>query len=147
MTLKTTIDADLKTAMKAREELVRDTLRMIKSELMNREIELGRDLDESEEIGVLARGVKTRKDSIVDYEAGGRVEAAEKERAEIAIIERYLPKALTDDELRALIGALAAEVGATSKRDMGKVMKVLGERYKGRYDGKLASKLIGEVLP
>ncbi len=147
MTLKTTIDADLKTAMKAREELVRDTLRMIKSELMNREIELGRDLDESEEIGVLARGVKTRKDSIVDYEAGGRVEAAEKERAEIAIIERYLPKALTDDELRALIGTLAAEVGATSKRDMGKVMKVLGERYKGRYDGKLASKLIGEVLP
>lgn len=147
MTLKTTIDADLKTAMKAREELVRDTLRMIKSELMNREIELGRDLDESEEIGVLARGVKTRKDSIVDYEAGGRVEAAEQERAEIAIIERYLPKALTDDELRALIGTLAAEVGATSKRDMGKVMKVLGERYKGRYDGKLASKLIGEVLP
>ena len=147
MTLKNTIDADLKTAMKAREELVRDTLRMIKSELMNREIELGKDLDESEEIGVLSRGVKTRKDSITEYEAGGRQEAADKERAEIAIIERYLPKALTDDELRALLPALATEAGATSKRDMGKIMKLLGDRYKGRYDGKLASKLIGELLP
>ena len=147
MTLKNTIDADLKTAMKAREELVRDTLRMVKSELMNREIELGKDLDESEEISVLARSVKTRKDSITEYEAGGRQEAADKERAEIVIIERYLPKGLTDAELRDVITAVAAEVGATSKRDMGKVMKVLGERYKSRYDGKLASKLIGELLP
>jgi len=147
MSLKNTIDADLKTAMKARDELVRDTLRMIKSELMNREIELGKDLDESEEIGVLSRGVKSRKDSISEYEAGGRPEAADKERAEIAIIERYLPTPLTDVELRAIIAAVATEVGATSKRDMGKVMKVLGERYKGRYDGKAASKLIGETLP
>lgn len=147
MSLKNTIDADLKTAMKAREELVRDTLRMIKSELMNRELELGKELDESEEIGVLAHGVKTRKDSIRDYEAGGRQDAADKERAEIAIIERYLPKALTDAELRACITAIATEVGATSKRDLGKVMKVLAERYKGRYDGKAASKLITEVLP
>lgn len=147
MTLKSTIDADLKTAMKAREELVRDTLRMVKSELMNREIELGKDLDEAEEIGVLSRCVKSRKDSVTEYEAGGRPEAAEKERAEIAIIERYLPTPLTDAELRATIVAVAAEVGATSKRDMGKVMKVLGERYKGRYDGKSASKLVGEVLP
>jgi len=147
MTLKQTIDADLKTAMKAREELVRDTLRMVKSELMNREVELGRDLDEGEEIAVLSRAVKTRRDSIAEYEAGGRVEAADKERAEIAIIERYLPQPLDEAALREAITALAAEVGATSKRDMGKVMKALGERYKGRYDGKVASRLIGEMLP
>jgi uncharacterized protein YqeY len=147
MTLKQTIDADLKTAMKAREELVRDTLRMVKSELMNREVELGRDLDEGEEIAVLSRAVKTRRDSIAEYEAGGRGDAADKERAEIAIIERYLPKPLDEAALREAIVALAAEVGATSKRDMGKVMKALGERYKGRYDGKVASRLIGELLP
>ena len=147
MTLKQTIDADLKTAMKAREELVRDTLRMVKSELMNREVELGRDLDEGEEIAVLSRAVKTRRDSITEYEAGGRGDAADKERAEIAIIERYLPKPLDEAALREAITALAAEVGATSKRDMGKVMKALGERYKGRYDGKVASRLIGEMLP
>jgi uncharacterized protein YqeY len=147
MTLKQTIDADLKTAMKAREELVRDTLRMVKSELMNREVELGRDLDEGEEIAVLSRAVKTRRDSIAEYEAGGRGDAADKERAEIAIIERYLPQPLDEAALREAITALAAEVGATSKRDMGKVMKALGERYKGRYDGKVASRLIGEMLP
>jgi uncharacterized protein YqeY len=147
MTLKQTIDADLKTAMKAREELVRDTLRMVKSELMNREVELGRDLDEGEEIAVLSRAVKTRRDSIAEYESGGRGDAADKERAEIAIIERYLPQPLDEAALREAIVALAAEVGATSKRDMGKVMKALGERYKGRYDGKVASRLIGELLP
>jgi uncharacterized protein YqeY len=147
MTLKQTIDADLKTAMKAREELVRDTLRMVKSELMNREVELGRDLDEGEEIAVLSRAVKTRRDAIAEYEAGGRGDAADKERAEIAIIERYLPQPLDEAALREAITALAGEVGATSKRDMGKVMKALGERYKGRYDGKVASRLIGEMLP
>ena len=147
MTLKQTIDADLKTAMKAREELVRDTLRMVKSELMNREVELGRDLDEGEEIAVLSRAVKTRRDSIAEYEAGGRGDAADKERAEIAIIERYLPQPLDEAALREAIVALAGEVGAASKRDMGKVMKALGERYKGRYDGKVASRLIGEILP
>ncbi len=147
MTLKQTIDADLKTAMKAREELVRDTLRMVKSELMNREVELGRDLDEGEEIAVLSRAVKTRRDAIVEYEAGGRSDAAEMERAEIAIIERYLPQPLDEAALREAIVALAAEVGATTKRDMGKVMKALGERHKGRYDGKVASRLVGELLP
>jgi uncharacterized protein YqeY len=120
---------------------------MVKSELMNREVELGRDLDEGEEIAVLSRAVKTRRDSITEYEAGGRGDAADKERAEIAIIERYLPQPLDEAALREAITALAAEVGATSKRDMGKVMKALGERYKGRYDGKVASRLIGEMLP
>ena len=146
MTLKQTIDADLKTAMKAREELVRDTLRMVKSELMNREVELGRDLDEGEEIAVLSRAVKTRRDAIVEYEAGGRSDAAEMERAEIAIIERYLPQPLDEAALREAIVALAAEVGATTKRDMGKVMKRAQELAEGRADGKLLSAAVMKRL-
>src|SRR5688572_15585157 len=129
MPIKDQVVADLKKAMLEKNELARDTLRMVKADLMNREVELGRDLDEAEATEVLVRGVKSRKDSIAEYEKGGRPESAAKERSEIEIIERYLPKQLTEEELKSAIAALAGELGLSKKKDMGALMKELKTRH------------------
>jgi len=95
---------------------------------------------------VLSRGVKTRTDSATQYEEGGRPELAEKERREIEIIERYLPKGLSEDEAKAAVAEVISELGASSKKDMGAVMKTLRERHGARLDGKLASRLVASAL-
>jgi uncharacterized protein YqeY len=146
MAIKDTVVADLKKAMLAKDELARDTLRMLKADIMNREVELGRELDEAEATEVLVRGVKTRKDSIGEYEKGGRPEAAAKERSEIEIIERYLPKQLDEAALRDAITALAGELGLTKKKDMGALMKEVKTRHGAAADMRLASKIAGEIL-
>lgn len=146
MSLREKIMEDLKAAMRGGDEVARDTLRMLKSELMNREIELGKELDESEEIAVLQKAVKSRQDSAQQYDQGGRKDLADRERAEIGIIEKYLPKQMSEDEVRDAVRTVAAEIGATSKKDQGKLMKELMARYKGVIDGKLAAKIAGEVL-
>ena len=107
MALLEQIDADLKKAMLARDHVTRDTLRMIKSELLT--------LDEPDEIAVLTRAVKSRRDSIESYLEGGRQDLADKERAEIDVIQRYLPKALTEDEVRDAIAAIIEEHGLSGK--------------------------------
>jgi uncharacterized protein YqeY len=146
MTLKARILEDLKKAMLAKDELTRDTLRMVKADLMNKEVETGRDATDEDTLAVLARAVKTRKDSITQYEEGGRPEAADTERQEVAIIERYLPKKLGEDELRAEIESLVSDLGLSGKKDMGKVMKELKSRHGAAIDGRTASKLAGEIL-
>ncbi|MGB5701514.1 MAG: GatB/YqeY domain-containing protein [Polyangiales bacterium] len=138
MPLLQQIDADLKKAMLARDTVTRDTLRMIKSELLT--------LDDPDEITVLSRAVKSRRDSIKSYVDGGRQDLADKEQAEIEVIQRYLPKPLSDDEAREAIAAIVTEVGASTKKDLGKVMKALRDRYPGQIDGKLASTIAGELL-
>ena len=138
MPLLQQIDADLKKAMLARDTVTRDTLRMIKSELLT--------LDDPDEITVLTRAVKSRRDSIKSYLDGGRQDLADKEQAEIDVIQRYLPKPLNDDEAREAIAAIVIEVGASTKKDLGKVMKELRGRYPGQIDGKLASTIAGELL-
>lgn len=138
MALIERIDADLKKAMLARDHVTRDTLRMIKSELLT--------LDNPDEIGVLTRAVKSRRDSIQSYLEGGREDLAAKERAEIEVIQRYLPKPLSEDEAQEAIQAIIDEVGASSKRDLGKVMKEVRSRYPGQVDGKLASQIAGRLL-
>ena len=138
MALLEQIDADLKKAMLERDHVTRDTLRMIKSELLT--------LDDPDEIAVLTRAVKSRRDSIKSYVEGGRQDLADKEQAEIEVIQRYLPKALTEDEARAAIAAIVTEVGASTKKDLGKVMKEVRARYPGQIDGKLASTIAGELL-
>ncbi len=146
MSLTERIAADLKQAMKDRNETARDALRMVKSELTSREIELGHALEEADETVVLQRAVKSRQDSAVQYDEGGRAELADKERAEIAIIERYLPKQMSEDDARAAVRAVVEELGASSKKDMGRVMKAVMDRHRGLIDGRLASKLAGELL-
>ena len=138
MALLEQIDADLKKAMLARDHVTRDTLRMIKSELLT--------LDEPDEIAVLTRAVKSRRDSIESYLEGGRQDLADKERAEIEVIQRYLPKALTEDEVRDAIAAIVEEHGLSGKKDLGRVMKEVRSRHPGQVDGKLASTLAAELL-
>jgi len=138
MALLEQIDADLKKAMLARDNVTRDTLRMLKSELLK--------LDDPDDLEVLTRAVKSRRDSIKSYTEGGRQDLADQEQAEIEVIQRYMPKPLSDDEAREAIAAIVSEVGASTKKDLGKVMKEVRARYPGQIDGKLASTIAGELL-
>jgi hypothetical protein len=144
-TLRASLDADLKTAMLAKDEIARDALRMTKSEILLREVDLGRPATDEEVIATLQKGIKSRRDSIESYRSGGREEAALKEEAEIAILSRYLPKMLDEAETRAAIDALVKELGLSSKKDMGRLMKELKARHEG-LDGRIASRLAGEFL-
>jgi hypothetical protein len=146
MALQDRILEDLKAAMKAKDEVAKQTLRMLRSELSKKEVELGRDLEEKDELAVLTSAVKSRKDSVAEYEKAGRADLADAERAEIAVIERYLPKQLDEDEAREAIEALAKELGVTEKKQMGPLMKAVMERYRGQIDGKVASRIAGSIL-
>jgi hypothetical protein len=146
MSIRERIMEDMKAAMRAKDELSRDTLRMLRSDLGNEELSLGKELTEDDVMRVLARGVKTRADSAAQYQEGGRPELAEKERREIEVIERYLPKGLSEDEAKAAVAEVISELGASSKKDMGAVMKTLRERHGARLDGKLASRLVAGAL-
>jgi uncharacterized protein YqeY len=132
------ISEDMKQAMRAGDTLARDTLRMLKSELTKP--------DAPDELTVLTRAVKSRAESAAEYEKGGRPELAEKERAEIAILERYLPKQMSEAEALDAVRAIADEIGATEKKDMGRLMKEVLARHKGVIDGKMANALAGRVL-
>ncbi len=146
MSTQERIVADLQKAMLEKDVVARDTLRMVKADLMNKEVELGRALEEAEAVAVLQRAVKSRQDSVEEYVKVGRGDAADKERAEIAIVQRYLPKQLDEGETRAAIVALVGELGLAGKKDFGRVMKELKARHGANVDGKLASRLAGELL-
>lgn len=146
MPLQDTILTDLKKAMKEGDDVAKQTLRMVRSELTKREIDLGHPLAESDELAVLGSAVKMRSDAVAEYEKAGREDLAADERAQIEVIRRYLPAQLGEDEARDAIRSLAGELGVSSKKEMGKLMKALMERYRGQIDGKLASRLAGEIL-
>jgi uncharacterized protein YqeY len=142
MALKEQLDADLKAAMREKAQLRMDTVRMLKSAIKYREIELMKPLDDAGVLGVVGSEIKRRKDSIEQYRAGNRVDLAEKEEAELAILQAYLPAQLPQAELEALIDAMVKKVGAQGPRDMGKVMKELLPEIQGRADGKTVSELV-----
>jgi len=146
MSIREQIMEDMKAAMRAKDELSRDTLRMIRSDLGKEELDQGKDLTEDDVLRVLGRAVKTRTDSASQYEEGGRPELAAKEREEITILQRYMPKPLSEDEAKAAIAEVITELGASTKKDMGRVMKALRERLGTRLDGKLASRLVAHSL-
>ncbi len=147
MALQAKIEADMKQAMRDKNEVARDTLRLVLSELKKKANELLRDeLTADEEQAVLLRAVKTRHESIEQYEKAGRADLAARERAELAVVQGYLPKMMTEDETRAAVKAQIAELGVTSKKDVGLVMKPLMAKHKGRIEGKLVQKLLGELL-
>jgi uncharacterized protein YqeY len=148
MSLQAKIEADLKTAMREHDDLARDTLRLVLSEIKRKSNELLRDaLTPEEEQAVLLRAVKTRQESIEQFDKAGRTDLSTKERAELAVIQTYLPKMLDEDEARAAVKSLIAELKITSKKDMGALMKPLMAKYKGLIDGKTAQRIIGELLP
>ena len=146
MGVRETIDADLKTAMRAGDTLSRDTLRMVLAALKNKRIEVGEDLTEEQVLAVLGSAVKSRKDSATQFDAAARPELADKERAEIGVIERYLPQQLSEDETRTLVDGLVKERGITTKQELGKLMKAVMAEHKGRVDGKLVQRFAGELL-
>jgi uncharacterized protein YqeY len=143
MSLKEQIVSDLTSAMKAKVFLRTSTLRMIKAAIMNREIEKQGVLSDEEASALLRSLVKQRRDSVEQYERAGRAELAEKELAEIAFIESYLPQAATPEELGLAVEEAVRESGATSMREMGAVMKSVQSRLSGKtVDNRLVSELV-----
>jgi uncharacterized protein YqeY len=136
MAFKEKMDREMVLAAKAKDKIRLSALRMLKSGLHNREIDLKRELDEAEFLQLLSSMVKQRKDSIEQFAKGGRTDLVEKEEAELKVIEEFLPAQLSEAELDATIAEAVREVGAEGVRDMGKVMKVLMPKLTGRADGK-----------
>lgn len=140
--------SELKAAMMAKNADRTGALRLVKSALGYVQIEKKSDsLSDAEVTAVLQREAKKRRDAIAEYERGGRPELAAKEQVELKVIEEFLPQALSADELEALVKAAIAEVGATSKKEMGVVMKAAQARAAGRADGKAISAVVGRLLP
>jgi hypothetical protein len=149
MTLAQRIDSDLKEAMRARDATRLGVLRMLKSALKYAAIEKSSaegELDEAEATQVIRKQVKQRQDSIESFEKGGRPELAEKEKSELAVLNAYLPAAISAEELSRVVRETIAEVGATTKAQMGAVMKALGPKVAGRADGKTLSQEVQRQL-
>ncbi len=147
MSLGKQIVADLTTAMKAQDAARTSTLRMVKAAMMNRQIEKGSELDDDDVQKLLRSLVKQRRDSIEQYEKAGRQELVNKEQAEINVIETYLPKAASQEEIEQVVAAVIAETGASSIKDMGKVMKAAQAALAGKNaDGRLVSEVVKAKL-
>jgi len=133
--------------MKARDQLRMDVIRMIKAAVLNKEVEMKKDLDDAEMSRIMTTMIKQRKESVEQYEKGQRAELAAKERQEISIIETYLPKALSQEELAQAVDTVIRETGASSAKDMGAVMKAVMARLAGQsVDGKQVSDLVRSKL-
>jgi uncharacterized protein YqeY len=146
VSLRDRIQSDVATAMRSGDALRRDVLRMTQSAAYNVEKREQRTLSEEDYAAVLAKEVKTRRESVDAFRKGGREDLVAKEEAEIAILSEYLPQQLTDDEIQALLDEAIAATGASSARDMGKVMGVLSPKTRGRADGKRVSELVARAL-
>jgi len=149
MSLSLQIDNDLKDAMRAKDTLKLGVVRILKSAVKNAAIEKGgadAQLDDSEVITVIRKQIKQRQDSIESFEKGGRAELAVGEKAELAILESYLPKGFSPEELAALVAAAIAESGATSRKEMGAVMKIANAKAEGRADGRALSAEVQKQL-
>lgn len=147
MSLRDRLTEDLKLAMKSKDQLRMDVIRLIKAAILNKELELKKDLDDAEMSRLMTTLIKQRRDSVTHYEQAGRMDLVEKEQKEIAIIETYLPQPPPLEELERLIASAVEETGARSLRDMGIVMKTVMVRLAGRaVDGKIVSDLVRAKL-
>ena len=146
MSLRDQIQTDITTAMRGGDALRRDVLRMAANAAYNVEKRNQRPLTEDEYLAVLTREVKTRRESVEAYTKGGREDLAAKEQAEIDILSEYLPASLSEDEIDALVGEAITATGATSARDLGKVMGWLSPKTRGRADGKVVSGKVAAAL-
>jgi len=137
--LKEKINSEMVSAAKAKDKIKLSAIRMIKSALHNKEIDLKRELSDEELLQVLSSIVKQRKDSIEQFRKGGRVDLVEKEEKELAVVQFFMPEQLSEEEIETEIEKAIEDVGAVSIKDMGKVMKVVMPRLTGRADGKIVS--------
>jgi uncharacterized protein YqeY len=146
MSLNEQLTADLKAAMKAKNKTQLNVIRMIKSALMNAKIQKGSDLSNEDELQVITTEMKQRKDSLSEFEKAGREDLVAEIKAEIEVVEKYLPAQLSDDELSEVIQATITEIGATSMKDMGKVMSTLMPKVKGRADGGKVNQVVKQLI-
>ncbi|ABK62251.1 MULTISPECIES: GatB/YqeY domain-containing protein [Clostridium] len=146
MSLKEKIQQDWKDAMKSRDKFRSNTLSMAKAAILQVEKTDNRVLDDEEIIGILSKEVKSRRDALVDFEKGNRQDLVEEAKSEIEILLEYLPKQLTEDEIAEIVRQIICETGASSAKDMGKVMTAAMAKLKGRADGKLVSSIVKQNL-
>ena len=148
MSLKEQLTKDMKTAMKAKAEGKQRlaVIRMVRSAIRQAEIDGKTELDDAGVVSIISKEVKSRRDSIEEFRKGGREDLVEQNEAEIAVLMPYLPKQLSEDEIRELVKAAVAQTGASSPKDMGKVMGALMPKVKGRADGKLVNTIVREAL-
>lgn len=147
MTITERLTQDMKTAMKARDKARLSTIRMVRASMQNEAIKLGKDsLSEEEEMTVLSREVKQRKDSLQEFKEAGRDDLVEGLQYELEVLQAYMPKQLTNEELEQVVQETIEEVGATTKADMGKVMTAVMPKVKGKADGSQVNKLVLQQL-
>lgn len=146
MGIKDQLDTELKNAMKSGDKFRTTTLRGLKSAIRYAEIEAGDDLDDKGLLGVIAKQAKQRRDSIAEFQKANRVDLVEKEEAELAILEQYLPAQMSEDEIREKAQAVIAELGVTDMKGVGQVMKQLMADLKGQADGKVVSQIVRQIL-
>ncbi len=142
MSLERKIEQDFVGAYKAKEELKVAVLRMLKTAIKHRRVELLRDLSDAEILESIGKQVKQRQEAEEQFRAAGRADLADKEASEAVILRAYLPAQISREELAALVDKTVADLGATGMKDMGRVMKVIMDGYKGRVDGKVLSELV-----
>lgn len=140
------IEQDMKTAMKQKDKQVLSTLRLLRATIKKEEIDKRTTFSDDQVLDVIVRAIKQRRDSVAEYTRAGREDLAEKEQSEIDILTRYLPKQLSESELRALIQETIEAVGAKTKKDLGKVMGAVLPKVKGKADGKTVNQLVREYL-
>jgi len=145
-TLKDQVQADLADAMRNREETRKAALRMLIAAIKNTEIEQGKPLDDAAVTAVIQKQVKQRRESIIEFEKGNRPDLVEREAAESAILETYLPEQARPEEIEAAARRLIAETGASGPRDLGKVMPALTREFAGRADGRAISEIVRSLL-
>jgi uncharacterized protein YqeY len=147
MGLNAQVGADIAAAMKARDSSRLSALRMLKAAIMNKGVEKGRDLDDAEVLQVVASLVKQRRDSIEQFAKAGRTDLVEKETGELNVLQAYLPPSATPEEIAAAVAEAIAETGATSPKDMGKVMKAVMPKLAGKNpDGKAVNEAVRRTL-
>ena len=142
-----TLMNDVKAAMKAHDMTTVNALRGVIAKAKDLTVNAGKEMTDDAILQVISKGVKQREESIAQFESAGRVELAEGEKKEMALLKKYLPEQLSETAVADIVKAVVAETGATSKKDMGKVMKEVMARVKGQADGKLVSRLVGAALP
>jgi uncharacterized protein len=146
MTLSERLNEDMKQAMKSGDKFALGVIRMVRSSIKNVEIDQRRTLGDDEVLEILGREIKQRKDALQEFEKASREDLAETAKAEIEVIQRYMPQPLTEQELQAIVEETIREVGASSKNDMGKVMSALMPKVKGRADGRMVNQTVQRLL-
>lgn len=146
MSLFTTLNEDMKQAMRAKDKETLQVIRMLKASIQNEQIKKGQDLNDEEELTVLSREMKQRRDSLAEVEKADRTDLADKVKKEIVIVENYLPAQLSEEEIRAIVTETVAKTGSTSPKEFGKVMGAVMPKVKGKADGNQVNAIVKELL-